>query len=75
MSDINQEHQLTHQFMTAKEIAATCPSSPTIQTVIRWAIVGVKLRDGTTVKLDSSKIGGRRLFSPDALKEFMEKTK
>lgn len=42
-----------------------------IATVLRWVLTGIKLPDGTRVKLQAARLGGRWVSTPGAVKRFV----
>ncbi len=55
--------------LTLKDAAATFPGSPVCyETIRRWATRGIK-----GVKLETARIGGRRMTTVEACREFVER--
>jgi hypothetical protein len=48
-------------------------SLPHFSTLVRWITDGAKARDGSTVKLDAIRLGGRWITSKEALIRFMDR--
>jgi hypothetical protein len=42
-------------------------------TVFRWIMYGVHLRDGTRLRLEACRVGGRWLTSREAIKRFIDR--
>ncbi|WLD11899.1 DUF1580 domain-containing protein [Planctellipticum variicoloris] len=53
------------------EVPALFPGRPSIATVWRWILNGVRGPNGETVRLESFKCGGRRFVQRDAIDRFI----
>lgn len=47
------------------------PGNPSIQTRHRWALTGVLAPDGHRVKLQTWRVGGRVVSTPEAVEQFL----
>ena len=66
MSSIDIENE---ELLTITQAAKRCPARPHVATMWRWVLNGL---DG--VKLDSIKVGGKRLTSAEAISRFIAAT-
>ena len=66
MSEIDIDHE---ELLTVREAAKRCPARPHVATMWRWILTGL---DG--VKLDSIKVGGKRLTSVESISRFIAAT-
>jgi hypothetical protein len=57
----------------AKLLPATRGKATAPSTLFRWHVRGVKLPDGTTLKLEAVRIAGRLVTSKAALRRFIER--
>jgi hypothetical protein len=67
--------QVTYQ--TVAQVTRLFPPSRNgrpvhVATVTRWIVVGVRLRDGTVLRLRAVRAPGRWLVEPGAVQEFLE---
>ncbi|AWM41742.1 hypothetical protein GobsT_71610 [Gemmata obscuriglobus] len=66
---------LTESVLTFAEAAAACPAiggkRPSPKTIYGWADTGL-LMSGDRVKLETARIGGRRVTSKEAIARFFE---
>lgn len=45
---------------------------PSIATIHRWALQGIRAADGRTVRLETVQLGGARVTSAEAIQEFVD---
>ncbi len=68
---------LTETVLTLAEAATAAPKvggkGPSERTVRGWADVGIRVQ-GVPVRLETAKVGGRRVTSREALARFFERT-
>lgn len=53
------------------EVPAHIPGRPSMATVWRWVLSGVRGPDGGKIKLRSYRVAGRRFVHPDAIRDFI----
>ena len=58
-------------FTAAEASRDLFPGRPSVQTVTRWMLTGIKGPDGQMLKLQSFKAGGRRYITREAAAEFI----
>ena len=68
---------LTETVLTFAQATKACPAidgkKPSVKTVYTWADIGI-LVGGERVKLESAKVGGKRVTSAEAIERFVEAT-
>ena len=62
---------LDEDFYRITQLPAEFPGRPSVQSIGRWLMRGILATDGTRVRLASQKVGGRRVVSQVAIKEFL----
>lgn len=65
---------LCDEYIAMRDLPGRAPSRPSVQTAWRWLLQGLKLADGSIVRLASVKCGGRRFVTATSLAEFLAAT-
>jgi hypothetical protein len=73
MINLNTETLLSFAELAARQPRSRLGRPCSVSTPWRWAMVGNKARDGSVVKLEYAKIGGRLITSVEALQRFSDR--